>query len=41
MGPNAAVSTSQKKRGPVVMRVPGEDVEEEAVAVSRAQAAAN
>lgn len=23
MGPNAAVSTSQKKRGPVVMRVPG------------------
>lgn len=28
MGPNAAVSTSQKKRGPVVMRVPGEDVEE-------------
>lgn len=28
MGPNAAVSTSQKKRDPVVMRVPGEDVEE-------------
>lgn len=28
MGPNAAVSTSQKKTGPVVMRVPGEDVEE-------------
>lgn len=23
MGPNAAVSTSQKKRNPVVMRVPG------------------